>query len=200
MKIKSGIFLLSIGLCITVGNIAQATGRTAPTVGGMASDFSGGNSFEPIPGSILGPEGRDRPKLRSLKVQCPKNGFLMARADALFRFVDIPAKLPGATSVRFGVTRGDEELAAFFTEPPRSIEVVPLRRIVVLFSNGSEENGQGPSQPGSIQRVDSCREGDEFSYAFNVRNESTTDEDKHNIEVVAPILVIEFFEKSIQIQ
>jgi hypothetical protein len=207
MKIKSGIFLLSVGLCITVGNMAQATDQTAPTREGVASDnvlkFAG-NTFAPISVGELD-SGRE---LRSLKVQCPKNGFLVARADALFMFA-IPAKLPGVASARFGVTRGDEELDAFFTENPFGEEdnpntTVPFREILVPFSKGSEESGVGPWQPGSTQRVDGCEKDDEFSYAFNVMahgtGDGTGDEGGLIVTVIAPILVVEFFEKSIQIE
>jgi hypothetical protein len=184
MKIKSGIFLLSVGLCITVGNMAQATDQTAPTREGVASEFID-NSFNPIPlegeFQILG--------LRSLKVRCPKSGFLVARADVLFLFA-IPAKLPGFAFVGFSITRGDEEFNA---------ENSPQREILMPFSPGSEEFGL-PRQPGSIQRVDGCEKGDEFSYAFNVRAEGTGDEKGLIVTVIEPILVVEFFEKSIQVE
>ena len=182
MKIKLGIFLLSVGLCITVGNMAQAADPTAPTREGIASEFIS-NSFNPIFNGeqILG--------LRSLKVQCPKSGFLVARADVLFLFA-VPAKLPGFAFVGFSITRGDEEF---------NTENSPQREILMPFSPGSEEFGL-PRQPGNIQRVDDCKEGDEFTYAFNVMAEGTADEGGLIVTVIEPILVVEFFEKSIQIQ
>lgn len=194
MKIKSGIFLLSVGLCITVGNMAQATGRPTPTREGVASAFTN-NSFNPFLGSA---QGVPQTPLQNLEVQCPKNGFLVARADALFLF-HIPAELPGFASVGFGVTRDDEEKAAFGTATHPV--TVPFRNIQVPFSQASEElRTSQPEQTltGSIQRVDRCEKGDEFSYELNVFVVGTADKDELIVTVVEPVLVVEFFQKSIQ--
>jgi hypothetical protein len=184
MKIKSGIFLLSIGLCITVGNMAQAAGRTTATREGIAFALGTGPGGE----SIFVPLGEGEHQLISTEtVQCPKNGFLVARADTLFQF-HAPAKLPGLAFVDLRITRGDE-----------TFETVdfPRRGISLPFSNPSEFQF---FFPGSIQRVDRCREGDKFSYVFRGVVGGTGDEDGIIVTSIGPILVVEFFEKSIEVE